>query len=161
MGKNVKVYRKGSVDVLKPLIDKEYNIQELIDMGFILPEVKQYDSFSQVLTDKDLLPKVPYIIKVIKNGFDTEKMPRVQLDSIHKVKGLTFDNIIVDLTTYRDERNKDEERRIAYVAYSRGRKDCWTIGTSNFKFKNNLAGIQNNRNYYLYGEKNNDTQRYV
>jgi hypothetical protein len=86
MGKNVKVYRKCSVDVLKPLIDKEYNIQELIDMGFILPEVKQYDSFSQVLTDKDLLPKVPYIIKVIKNGFDTEKMPRVQLDSIHKVK---------------------------------------------------------------------------
>ena len=161
MGKNVKVYRKCSVDVLKPLIDKEYNIQELIDMGFILPEVKQYDSFSQVLTDKDLLPKVPYIIKVIKNGFDTEKMPRVELDSIHKVKGLTFDNIIVDLTTYRDERNKDEERRIAYVAYSRGRKDCWTIGTSNFKFKNNLAGIQNNRNYYLYGEKNNDTQRYV
>lgn len=159
MGKNVKVYKKGSVDVLKPLIDKEYNIQELIDMGFILPEAKQYDSFSQVLTKKDLIPKIPFIKKVIANGFNTETMPRVEQDCIHKVKGLTFDNIIVDLSVYRQERNSDEARRLAYVAYSRGKKDCWTIGTSNHKFKSSLAGIQNNRHYYLKEE--DDTQRYV
>mgnify|MGYP000215183169 CR=1 FL=1 len=117
------------------------------------------DSFSQVLTKKDLIPKIPFIKKVIANGFNTETMPRVEQDCIHKVKGLTFDNIIVDLSVYRQERNSDEARRLAYVAYSRGKKDCWTIGTSNHKFKSSLAGIQNNRHYYLKEE--DDTQRYV
>ena len=159
MGKNVKVYKKGSVDVLKPLIDKEYNIQEMIDMGFVLPEAKQYKNFSEVLTKKDLKSKVPFIKKVIENGFNTEEMPRVEQDCIHKVKGLTFDNVIVDLSIYRQERNTDEAIRLAYVAYSRGKKDCWSIGTSNFRFKSSLAGIQNNRHYYLKEE--NDTQGYV
>ena len=152
IGKSVKIHGKGNVDVLKPLIDKEYNIQELIDLGFIKAEAKQYQSFSQVLTDKDLSLKVPFIKKVIANNFNTEEMPRVQQDCIHKVKGLTFDNIIVDLSTYREERNKDEATRLAYVAYSRGKKDCWSIGTSNFKYKSSLANIQNNRHYYLKEE---------
>ena len=152
IGKSVKVHGKGNVDVLKPLIDKEYNIQELIDLGFIKAEAKQYQSFSQVLTDKDLSLKVPFIKKVIANNFNTEEIPRVQQDCIHKVKGLTFDNIIVDLSTYREERNKDEATRLAYVAYSRGKKDCWSIGTSNFKYKSSLANIQNNRHYYLKEE---------
>jgi superfamily I DNA/RNA helicase len=128
-------------------------------MGFILPEAKQYKNFSEVLTKKDLTSKVPFIKKVIENGFNTEKMPRVEQDCIHKVKGLTFDNVIVDLSIYRQERNTDEAIRLAYVAYSRGKKDCWSIGTSNFRFKSSLAGIQNNRHYYLKEE--DDTQRYV
>jgi hypothetical protein len=33
----------------------------------------------------------------------TQKKPRVQHDTIHKVKGLTFDNVIVDLSTYRQK----------------------------------------------------------
>ena len=159
VGKSVKVFKKGSVDILKPLIDKEYNIQELIDMNLILPEAKQYKNFSEVLIKKDLENKIPFIKKVIKNGFDTETMPRVQQDCIHKVKGLTFDNVVVDLSTYRQERYNDESIRLAYVAYSRGRKDCWSIGTSNHRFKSSLAGIQNNRHYYLKEE--NDTQRHV
>ena len=57
MGKAVKVIGKGSVDQLKPLIDKEYNIQEFIDMGFIVPEAKQYKDFSEVVIKKDLIEK--------------------------------------------------------------------------------------------------------
>jgi len=143
MGKSVKVIRKGSVDKLKPLIDKEYNIQELINMGFIKPEAKKFQSFSEVLIDKDLIPKVPFIKKVLNNKMDTEKMPRVQHDTIHKVKGLTFDNTIVDLSVYKQENNRFEPIRLAYVAYSRGKIDCWTIGTSNPGYS--LAGIQNAR----------------
>ena len=148
MGKSVKVYGKGSVETLKKdLIDKEYNIQELIDRGFIVPETKKYQNFSEVLTYKDLIPKIPFIKKVLANGMDTEKMPRVQHDTIHKVKGLTFDNGIVDLSVYYTERG-DEPLRLAYTAYSRGRNDCWSIGSSS-PGKLSLAGIQANRRYYL------------
>ena len=147
MGKSVKVIGKGPVDKLKPLIDKEYNIQELIDRGFIKPEAKKFETFSEVLINKDLIPKVPFIKKVLANGMDTEKMPRVQHDTIHKVKGLTFDNIIVDLSVYYTERG-DEPIRLAYTAYSRGRNDCWSIGSSS-PGRVSLAGIQNNRRYYF------------
>jgi len=148
MGKSVKVYGKGSVETLKKdLIDKEYNIQELIDRGFIVPETKKYQNFSEVLTYKDLIPKIPFIKKVLANGMDTEKMPRVQHDTIHKVKGLTFDNGIVDLSVYYTERG-DEPLRLAYTAYSRGRNDCWSIGSSS-PGRLSLAGIQANRRYYL------------
>ena len=61
----LKFIGKSNVDVLKPLIDKEYNIQELIDLGFIKAEAKQYEKFSEVLTDKDLILKIPFIKKVI------------------------------------------------------------------------------------------------
>ena len=147
MGKSVKVYGKGSIDHIKSLIDKEYNINELIEMQLILPEAKKYQSFSEVVINKDLIPKIPFIKKVLANGMDTEKMPRVQHDTIHKVKGLTFDNGIVDLSVYHTERG-DEPIRLAYTAYSRGRYDCWSIGSSSPQ-KVSLAGIQDNRRYYL------------
>ena len=147
MGKSVKVYGKGSIDHIKSLIDKEYNIHELIEIQLILPEAKKFQSFSEVVINKDLIPKIPFIKKVLANGMDTEKMPRVQHDTIHKVKGLTFDNGIVDLSVYHTERG-DEPIRLAYTAYSRGRYDCWSIGSSSPQ-KVSLAGIQDNRRYYL------------
>ena len=119
-------------------------------MGFILPEAKQYKDFSEVLIKKDLIEKVPFIRKVLHNKMDIEKMPRVEHDTIHKVKGLTYDNVIVDLSVYRKERDVYEPIRLAYVAYSRGKIDCWSIGTSNFKYMpGGLAGIQNHRREIL------------
>ena len=147
MGSKVKVNGQGDVDKLKPLIDRDYNIQELIDAGYLKPEVKQFERFSQLLNHEDLskneklIAKIPYINKVLTNGMDTTKKPRVQHDTIHKVKGLTFDNIIVDLSTYHPETKGFEATRLAYVAYSRGRIDCWTIGSS---APYSLAKIQNN-----------------
>ncbi len=147
IGKSVKVYGKSSIDHIKSLIDKEYNINELIEMQLILPESKKFQSFSEVVINKDLIPKIPFIKKVLANGMDTDQMPRVQHDTIHKVKGLTFDNVIVDLSVYHTERG-DEPLRLAYTAYSRGRNDCWSIGSSS-PDKLSLAGIQDNRRYYL------------
>ena len=147
MGSKVKVNGQGDVDKLKPLIDRDYNIQELIDAGYLKPEVKQFERFSQLLNHEDLskneklIAKIPYINKVLTNGMDTTKKPRVQHDTIHKVKGLTFDNIIVDLSTYHPETKGFEATRLAYVAYSRGRIDCWTIGSS---APYSLAKIQSN-----------------
>jgi len=147
MGSKVKIYGQGSVDKLKPLIDRDYNIQELIDAGYLKPEVKQFERFSQLLNHEELsdneklISKIPYINKVLINGMDTTKKPRVQHDTIHKVKGLTFDNVIVDLSTYYPEPRNFEPTRLAYVAYSRGRTDCWTIGSSG---PYSLAKIQEN-----------------
>ena len=147
MGSKVKVNGQGDVDKLKPLIDRDYNIQELIDAGYLKPEVKQFERFSQLLNHEDLskneklIAKIPYINKVLTNGMDTTKKPRVQHDTIHKVKGLTFDNVIVDLSTYYPETKGFEATRLAYVAYSRGRIDCWTIGSS---APYSLAKIQKN-----------------
>ena len=147
MGSKVKVNGQGDVDKLKPLIDRDYNVQELIDAGYLKPEVKQFERFSQLLNhealskNEKLIPKIPYINKVLTNGMDTTKKPRVQHDTIHKVKGLTFDNIIVDLSTYHPETKGFEATRLAYVAYSRGRIDCWTIGSS---APYSLAKIQKN-----------------
>jgi superfamily I DNA/RNA helicase len=147
MGSKVKVNGQGDVDKLKPLIDRDYNIQELIDAGYLKPEIKQFERFSQLLNhealskNEKLIAKIPYINKVLTNGMDTTKKPRVQHDTIHKVKGLTFDNIIVDLSTYHPETKGFEATRLAYVAYSRGKIDCWTIGSS---APYSLAKIQNN-----------------
>ena len=153
LGKSVKVHGKGSVDNIKELIDKDYNIEDLIQQNFIIPEAKQYKDFSEVCVNKEenkkLIEKIPFIKKVLANGMDITKEPRVQHDTIHKVKGLTFDNVIVDLSVYRQENDRYEPIRLAYVAYSRGRNDCWTVGTSG---PMSLAGIQNNRNYILWGD---------
>jgi len=152
MGSKVKVNGQGDVDKLKPLIDRDYNVQELIDAGYLKPEIKQFERLSQLLNhealskNEKLIEKIPYINKVVINGMDTTKKPRVQHDTIHKVKGLTFDNVIVDLSTYYPETKSFEATRLAYVAYSRGRIDCWTIGSS---APYSLAKIQSNRREIL------------
>ena len=152
MGSKIKVNGLGDVDKLKSLRDKGWNMQELIDAGYLKPKIKQFEKFSQLLNyeelsdNKKLISKIPYINKVLNKGMDTTKKPRVQHDTIHKVKGLTFDNVIVDLSTYYPEPRNSEPKRLAYVAYSRGRIDCWTIGSSG---PYSLAGIQNNRREIL------------
>ena len=147
MGSKIKVNGLGDVDKLKSLRDKGWNMQELIDEGYLKPEVKQFETLSEVLNhetlskNETLISKIPYINKVLTSGMDTTKKPRVKHDTIHKVKGLTFDNIIVDLSVWRPEPRNFEPTRLAYVAYSRGKTDCWTIGSSG---PYSLAKIQDN-----------------
>ena len=147
MGSKIKVNGLGDVDKLKSLRDKGWNMQELIDEGYLKPEVKQFETLSEVLNhealskNEKLILKIPYINRVLINGMDTTKKPRVKHDTIHKVKGLTFDNIIVDLSVWRPEPRNFEPTRLAYVAYSRGKTDCWTIGSSG---PYSLAKIQDN-----------------
>jgi len=147
MGSKIKVNGLGDVDKLKSLRDKGWNMQELIDEGYLKPEVKQFETLSEVLNhealskNEKLISKIPYINKVLTSGMDTTKKPRVKHDTIHKVKGLTFDNIIVDLSVWRPEPRNFEPTRLAYVAYSRGKTDCWTIGSSG---PYALAKIQDN-----------------
>ena len=137
----VKVNKMGDVKNLESLINKDYNIQEIIDLNLLKPNVLQYKNFSEVVTDIKILPKIPFIKKVLLNNFDVEKMPRVEYGNIHQVKGLTRNNIVVDLTVTRRE-DFYEGRRLGYVAYSRGEYDCWTILS---RTNMSLGGIEANK----------------
>ena len=70
---------------------------------------------------------VELLKKVIRQGGLDEK-PRVKYANIHKVKGLTFDNVIVDNSRFQPE-DYFTQLRLKYVAYSRGKYDCWTIAS--------------------------------
>ena len=71
--------------------------------------------------------RIVYIRKVLNKGFSDGDV-RVRYANIHTVKGLTFDNVIVDLTTTRLEKYFTQ-LRLKYVAYSRGKFDCWTVAS--------------------------------
>ncbi len=73
-------------------------------------------------------PSHPYIKKVLSKGFKFDDKVQVFYGNIHTVKGLTFDNVIVDLTVTRRE-DYFTQLRLKYVAYSRGRVDCWSIAS--------------------------------
>ena len=148
--KTFKIHGKGNVTkAFNDVINGSYNIKQLYEMGLVVEEALEQKSFIESIKNKErqkLEPKVPYIKKVLKNH-GIEKKPRVEHDNIHKVKGLTYDNVIVNLSNYRSI-ERDESERLAYTAYSRGRMDCWSIASECFKSthrESSLGGIQHNK----------------
>ena len=67
-----------------------------------------------------------YIRNVLRKGVDFNKDIRVKYGNIHTIKGLTFDNVIVDLTMTRKE-DYYVQLRLKYTAYSRAIYDYWTL----------------------------------
>ena len=152
-GRNVfKVQGKGNVkEAFKDVIDGNYNIKQLHEMGLVTNEALEYRSFNLAVKNSDDTKKirmnVPYIKKVLKNH-GIEDKPRVEIDNIHKIKGLTFNNVIVNLSLYQIEKNINESERLAYTAYSRGETDCWSIGSDTYnKYDRHtsLGGVQHDR----------------
>jgi len=123
-------------DPFKDWIKKDYTIDNLINDGLLKPESKAYDDFreTRLKTDEE---RLIYINRVISKGFDFDSEIRVKYGNIHEVKGLTFDNVIVDETITRDEAFF-VQRRLKYTAYSRGIFDYWTLRSSTNK---QLGGI--------------------
>ena len=72
-------------------------------------------------------------------GFDFDKKIQIKYGNIHEVKGLTFDNVIVDHTLTRREKDWFTHCRLAYTAYSRGVFDYWTLAKSPGKYKTTLG----------------------
>ena len=137
---SIKVIVRGkseAKDPFKDWIKKDYTIDYLIKEGLLRPESKQYNRFDETIkkTEED---KLIYINRVLKKGFNFDEDIRVKYGNIHDVKGLTFDNVIVDESLYRDE-DYFTQLRLKYTAYSRGIFDCWTIATQTTK----RLGIKN------------------
>ena len=125
MGSKVIVHGKGE-ETFEEWVDREYNIDYLITNKYLKQNAKDELDFALIRkkTDPD---RLIYIRKVLNKGFDEGEV-RVKYANIHTVKGLTFDNVVVDLTSTRIE-NYFTQLRLKYVAYSRGKFDCWTIAS--------------------------------
>ena len=131
MGSKVIPKGKGKYD-FKDWIDKEYTIDELIDLKLLKPDCKKYTDFDLIRVPSGVTggtEKLQYIKRVIANGFDNEKPNQIFYGNIHQVKGLTFDNVIVDHTMSMKRAPEDfhTQLRLEYTAYSRGVFDYWEL----------------------------------
>ena len=131
MGSKVIVHGRNE-ESFDEWIDREYTIYYLIDNKYLKETATNQIDFSLIRT-KTEKERILYIKKILRNGCDLEGDIRVKYANIHTVKGLTFDNVIVDDTRFRPE-DYFSQLRLKYVAYSRGKFDCWTIASQD-KYK--------------------------
>tara|TARA_R100001230_G_C5683516_1_gene191449 strand:- start:492 stop:2153 length:1662 start_codon:yes stop_codon:yes gene_type:complete len=131
IGSKVIVWGKGE-ETFEDWVDREYTIDYLINKKLLKESAKQERDFSLIRLQKgkkeDFKQRLIYIRKILQNGFNIDGEPRVKYANIHTVKGLSFDNVIVDLTRTRPE-DYFTQLRLKYVALSRGRFDCWTVAS--------------------------------
>jgi len=129
MGSKVIVRGKKDPKVFESWLKQNYTIDILISKGLLKAECKQYTDFDLVrVPSKTTKENLLYIKKIIAKGFDYDKKIQIKYGNIHQVKGLTFDNVIVDHTVTRHEK-WFTQLRLAYTAYSRGIFDCWSLQT--------------------------------
>ena len=119
--------KESLVVVVDDLSSARRDCQELIEKNYLYEKSLEFTDFLDTrVKSRTNEEQVRFIRYLIRDGVDIEETSRVQYGSIHKVKGMTFDNVIVDLTATRRE-DYFTQLRLKYVAYSRGRVDCWTI----------------------------------
>ena len=126
MGSKVIVHGKGD-ETFEEWVDREYTIDYLIYHKYLKKNAAQERDFALIRT-KTEADRILYIKKILQNKYDLDKDVRVKYANIHTVKGLTFDNVIVDETRFRPE-DYFSQLRLKYVAYSRGKYDCWKIAS--------------------------------
>jgi len=112
-------------------VDREYTMDYMIYHNYLKEDAGKERDFSIIRKQRgkkeDYESRLIYIRKILNKGFDDGEV-RVKYANIHTVKGLTFDNVVVDLTATRQE-DYFTQLRLKYVAYSRGKFDCWTVAS--------------------------------
>ena len=126
MGSKVIVHGRGD-ETFEEWVDREYTIDYLIHNKYLKESAAQKKDFALIRT-KTEAERIMYIKKILEKNLDLDGDIRVKYANIHTVKGLTFDNVIVDETRFRPE-DYFSQLRLKYVAYSRGKYDCWTIAS--------------------------------
>ena len=125
-------YQLKTIEQLEAAESGSYDINWLVDKGFVVPGVKNIDDFqkiSKVLT----IQMKNYIREIVNNNRDLEKK-RVFLENIHTIKGKEFDNVVFDFKLTRQE-NPFSKKRMKFVACSRARKTLWLLkSTTNLTF---------------------------
>jgi hypothetical protein len=139
IGSKVIIRGKADPKIFDGWREEDYTIDNLITKGLLKPDCKQYRDFDLIrVPSKTTKEKLIYIKKVLAKGFDFDKNIQIKYGNIHEVKGLTFDNVIVDHTLTRREAWYTQ-LRLAYTAYSRGIFDYWTLAKSPGKYKTTLG----------------------
>ena len=116
----------------------DYSIDELITEGLLKDKKDLYSSFdllrkrSKGKDEKEHDDRMIYIKNIIRNGFDYNDKIRIELGNIHKVKGMTYDNVIGDLTLTRKKPEPENvQYRLKYTMFSRAIFDIWILATEN------------------------------
>jgi superfamily I DNA/RNA helicase len=119
-------YEPGfKLENLEKLEKKQYTLDYFIDNGFLSSVIKKTSDFQNITAHSDLKIK-NYVRNIVNNSRDLEDI-RVFVANIHTIKGMEFDNVVLDLKINREERTMHDKKRIKFVAGSRTKKTLWTI----------------------------------
>tara|TARA_R110000764_G_scaffold163268_2_gene250516 strand:- start:137 stop:1843 length:1707 start_codon:yes stop_codon:yes gene_type:complete len=121
-------------------INKDYSIDDLIkdgllkDKNFLNPSFDLIRKRSKGKDEKEHEDRMIYIKNVIRNGFDYDAKIRIEHGNIHKVKGMTYDNVIGDLSLTRKKPEPEfVQYRLKFTMFSRAIFDIWVLATSTGK----------------------------
>tara|TARA_R110002012_G_scaffold30571_2_gene92448 strand:+ start:2633 stop:4273 length:1641 start_codon:yes stop_codon:yes gene_type:complete len=101
-----------------------YDINYFIKKKFVWPIVTRTQDL-QALSYKHDRKTKNYIRNIINENKDLEDF-RIFVANIHTIKGMEFDNVVLDLMIPREE-PKYTKKRLKFVAGSRARKTLWLI----------------------------------
>jgi superfamily I DNA/RNA helicase len=124
-------YQLKTIEELESVDSGSYDINWLVDKGFVVPGVKNINDFQKISKVSTIQMK-NYIREIVNNNRDLETK-RVFLENIHTIKGKEFDNVVFDFKLTRQE-NLFSKKRMKFVACSRARKTLWLL-----KSKTNLT----------------------
>ena len=125
-------YLLKTIEELESVNSGSYDINWLVDKGFVVPGIKEIDDF-QLISKVATIHMKSYIREIVLNNRDLEDK-RVFLENIHTIKGKEFDNVVFDFKLTREE-NAFSKKRMKFVACSRSRKTLWLLkSTTNLTF---------------------------
>ena len=125
-------YQLKTIEELESVDSGSYDINWLVDKGFVVPGIKDVNDFQKISKVSTIQMK-NYIREIVNNNRDLEKK-RVFLENIHTIKGKEFDNVVFDFKLTRQE-NPFSKKRMKFVACSRARKTLWLLkSTTNLTF---------------------------
>ena len=114
----------------------EVQLQRLLEKikGKPNKSLKWYDAFTNVSQEK-----IDYVFKMIINGEDLSKSPRIKVSTIHSAKGGEATNVVLFLNqtinTIRAANKsvwkQDEEYRVWYVGVTRAIQDLYLVKCKN------------------------------
>ena len=113
-----------SKEEIEKLERGSYDINYFIKKGHLLPIVKKTKDLQDLVSTSDLKTK-NYIRNIVKENRDLQDF-RIFVANIHTIKGMEFDNVVLNLTISREE-PKFTKKRLKFVAGSRARKTLWLI----------------------------------
>jgi len=120
--------------IFKKMIDRDYTFQEFVNLGYLSSSIADTTDFYFLckkvkgeIAQFKFREKIMYIRSVINNNNLNQKA-KIEYGNFHTVKGITRDNVIIDLSITRPE-PYFEQLYLAYVGCSRGRNDLWVLRT--------------------------------
>ena len=125
-------YTRKTIEQLEDEDNGSYDINWLVDKGFVVPGVKNINDF-QLISKVDTIHMKNYIRQIVMNDRDLEDK-RVFLENIHTIKGKEFDNVVFDFKLTKEE-DLFSKKRMKFVACSRAKKTLWLLkSTTNLTF---------------------------